>query len=115
MSTERLKVVLKLPQRLTITKPVQQKLSLNLGVRGPAGPEGPEGPKGDPGSVQGSYNFVQASPASTWTINHNLGYRPSCTLYTVGSVEMFGQVVHTTINQCVVSFTTAIAGTAHLV
>ena len=45
---------------------------------------GPQGPAGD---AMAAYDHVQASPASTWTVNHNLGRIPivgvrSCLLYT---------------------------------
>lgn len=41
---------------------------------------GDRGPKGDPGSGA-VVNYVQAIPATTWTITHNLGYIPSVLVY----------------------------------
>lgn len=75
-----------------------------VGVQGPAGP----------GSNAG-YNHVQGSASNTWTINHNLGYRPSVELFTTGGVEFEAEVIHTTVNQCIVYLATAIAGSARLV
>lgn len=62
-----------------------------------------------------SFDFTQAVPSTTWTINHNLGRRPITELYTVGGIEFEAEVVHTSINQTVVLLTTALAGSARLV
>ena len=72
-----------------------------------------EGPQGPAGSAV-SYTHTQASAASTWTINHNLGFRPSVELLSTGSQEIEGDVVHTSTNQTVVTFTSAVAGFARL-
>lgn len=67
------------------------------------------------GSVaNGGVTFNQASPSTTWTINHNLGYRPSVTLLTVGGAEFDAEVIHTSVNQTVISLTAATAGSARL-
>lgn len=58
------------------------------------------------------YTHTQASPASTWTINHNLGRRPLVSLFTTGGVEFEADVVHTSPNQCIASLAGAHAGTA---
>ena len=70
-----------------------------------------EGPQGPAGGILG-YLHTQASPASTWTINHNLGLKPVVALYSVGGVEFDAQVTHVSDNQCVVSLATAVAGFA---
>lgn len=59
--------------------------------------------------------FEQTTPQSTWTINHNLGRRPVTELFTVGGLEFEATVTHTSINQCIVTLTTALAGTARLI
>lgn len=61
------------------------------------------------------FEFVQLTPATTWTINHNLGRRPVTELFSVGGVEFDAQVTHTSINQCIVSLTSALAGSARLI
>jgi hypothetical protein len=61
------------------------------------------------------YLYTQDSPALTWTINHDLGYRPAVELYTVGGMEFEAEVVHTSENQCVVYLVKATAGFARLV
>lgn len=75
-----------------------------------AGPQGPQGPAGAP-----AYVHQQGSASATWTINHNLGYRPSVELLNTGSQEIEGDVVHTSVNQTVVSFSGAVAGQARLI
>jgi len=76
---------------------------------GPPGIQGPPGPVGEP------YVHVQSSAAATWTINHNLGYRPSAELMDAGSREIDGDVYHPTVNQTVVIFNVPLAGTARLI
>ncbi len=81
-----------------------------VGATGPAGPIGPVGPAG----TANAYDFVQAAPSLTWTINHNRGAYQAVTLYSVGGVEMEADVLHTSINQVIVQFAVATAGTARL-
>lgn len=58
--------------------------------------------------------FNQPSPLSVWVINHNLGFKPSVELFNTGSQEIDGDVVNTSNNQTIVSFTTPVAGFARL-
>jgi len=58
---------------------------------------------------------TQASPASTWTINHNLGYKPLCQVFSAGSIKMIVEIEDVTINQTVVRVTPAQTGFARLV
>lgn len=69
--------------------------------------------KADLGSV--GFVFTQSTPSTTWTINHNLGYRPSVELFDSGSQEIDGEVSHPTVNQTIVSLNPATAGTARLI
>lgn len=63
-----------------------------------------------------SYQFTQASAATTWVINHNLGMRPLVVdLYDTNYQKIVGQVVHTSSTVCTVTFNVAVAGTARLV
>lgn len=62
-----------------------------------------------------SYTFTTLNPLSTWTINHNLGYKPIVQLFNSGSQMIFGSVSHTSVNQVVVSFTLPTSGFARLI
>lgn len=59
-----------------------------------------------------SYVHTQASASATWTINHNLGFRPAIDLYTVGGAEFIAEILHTSLNQAIVYLATSLAGTA---
>ena len=72
------------------------------------------GPQG-PGGAGAAYVHTQASPATTWTINHNLGFRPSVELLDSGSQEIDGAIAHPTVNQTVVTLNPATAGLARLI
>lgn len=75
---------------------------------------GVPGPQGEPGAAGSGFSFVQSTPSVTWIINHNLGFNPSIDLFSIGGMEMLGEVVHTSINQIIVNFNEAIAGFARL-
>ena len=72
------------------------------------------GPQGPPGAAFSTYTHVQSTPATIWTINHNLGYRPSVELLDSGSQEIEGDVIHPSLNQTIVTLTPATAGVARL-
>jgi len=71
--------------------------------------QGPQGPSGS------AYVHTQTSSSSTWTINHNLGFRPSVELLDSGSQEIDGDIAHPTTNQTVVTLNPATAGLARLI
>ena len=62
-----------------------------------------------------AYVHQQPTPATVWTINHNLGFRPSVELFDSGSSEIIAEVVHPTVNQAVVTVNPATAGFARLI
>ncbi len=61
------------------------------------------------------YTHTQLSPAAIWTITHNLGRYPSCSVIDSGGNEVFGNIAHINVNQLTVSFAAAFGGTAYLV
>mgnify|MGYP003387066120 CR=1 FL=1 len=75
----------------------------SVGVQGPPGPAG------------SNYSHQQPVASSTWTINHNLGFKPSVTVLSSGGQEIETEVLHTSVNQCLVYFIVATAGSARLV
>jgi hypothetical protein len=80
--------------------------SATVQITAGAGP----GPKGDPSGL----TMTQPTASTTWTLNHNLGYQPNVQLFTVGGVAMIAEIIHTSNNQTVVTFSVATAGTARL-
>ena len=72
--------------------------------------EGPQGPAGGAAFV-----YQQVAPATVWTINHNLGYKPSVELLDSGSQEIDGEIAHPSNNQTVVTLNPASAGLARLI
>ena len=67
-----------------------------------------------PYESHGGFVFTQSTPASTWTINHNLGFKPAVEVFNTGSQEIEAAVTNTTINQTVISLNVAVAGFARL-
>jgi hypothetical protein len=70
---------------------------------------------GPPGPAGTGYTHTQSSPSATWTINHNLGIKPSVEVFSVGGLEVDASVLHVSNNQVAVSFATPFAGYARLV
>lgn len=50
------------------------------------------------------------SSAASWTINHNLGREPFIQVLSTGGLDLIAEIVHTSINQAIVYFSTAQAG-----
>lgn len=59
--------------------------------------------------------FPQSAAASTWTINHNFGFKPTVAVFSVGGVEVVADVQHITSNQVQINFSTPTAGFARLI
>ena len=70
-----------------------------------AGPQGPAGV---------GYLHQQTSASTTWTINHNLGFRPAVELFDSGNQEIEGDVAHPSINQAIITVNPSTAGSARL-
>jgi hypothetical protein len=67
------------------------------------------------GSSSGvAYQHNQVSAAGVWTINHNLGFRPSVSILDTGGNEIEADVRHTSTNQLVIYFAIPLAGVARL-
>ena len=58
------------------------------------------------------YTHQQASAASHWVVNHNLGYKPAITVVDTGDQEVEANIVHTSTNQAQIYFSTPLAGFA---
>jgi hypothetical protein len=59
-------------------------------------------------------DFYFTTPSATWTVNHNLGKRPSVTVVNNNGTEILGTVRHVNENQITVSFSAALTGAVHL-
>ena len=70
------------------------------------------GPAGPPGNGEVQYTHTQAVASATWTVNHNLGYRPAVAALSVGGALMLAEVIHISVNQAQVFFDSPTAGQA---
>jgi hypothetical protein len=73
-----------------------------------------QGPPGIPGASGAGYVHTQGSPSATWTIAHNLGFRPSVSVSSVGGIEVFAEVAHISNTLLEVRFVLPFSGTARL-
>lgn len=82
-------------------------------AKGDTGPPGPQGPPGDPGTV--AYRHIQASAATTWTIPHNLAFRPNVTAVDSTGREITpGDINYTDATHVQLTFSAAVGGEAYL-
>jgi hypothetical protein len=58
--------------------------------------------------------YVQGTPASTWSITHALGGRPSVTIVDSADTHVFGEVQYNSNTQVTVTFSAAFSGKAYL-
>lgn len=86
------------PLTVQLDDPVAVEL-IAIGVPGPPGPSG-------------GYTHTQGAAATTWTIPHNLGYRPAVQAFTAGGLSVWGTLAHLDDNTCTLTFAVAITGTA---
>ena len=90
------------------------------GVPGPAGPTGPTGPGVTTQQILDvivpavSYRHTQSAALTTWTITHNLKFRPNVTVFDSAGNTAEGSVTHTSTDALTIQFSAAISGTAVL-
>jgi hypothetical protein len=78
------------------------------------GPQGAQGVAGPVGPASAFFIYNQATAASEWTINHNLGFKPSVQAFDTGSQQIEGMVTHLSINTTAIVFVVPVAGFARL-
>jgi hypothetical protein len=76
---------------------------------------GPQGPAGAFTPSDIAYTHTQASASAVWTINHNLGFRPVGIVLDSAGTQCEGTISYPTVNQMVITFTSAFTGNAYLV
>ena len=76
---------------------------------------GPQGPAGQfsPGDI--AYTHTQAVSSATWTINHNLGFKPTAVVIDSGGTNCEGSFSYPNNNTMVITFNSAFTGTAYII
>lgn len=59
-----------------------------------------------------NFTYVQGSPSSVWSVTHSLNKYPSVTVFDSSGKEVVGDVDYSSLNQVVLTFSSAFAGTA---
>jgi hypothetical protein len=60
------------------------------------------------------YVFTQSTPATVWTINHDLNKYPSVSIVDSANDEVIGEVKYNSTSQIVLTFSAAFSGKAFL-
>jgi hypothetical protein len=61
-----------------------------------------------------AYFHTQGVASTTWVITHDLGFRPNVATFVASGEEVEGDIIHNSVNQCTVTFSYPISGTAAL-
>lgn len=97
-------------ERVRVTQPGEERV--RVATPGPPGPPGPQGP---PGEGVAAYTHVQGTPAATWSIVHNMGYRPNFVVEdSDGEVVLGGDPDYPDANTLVIHFGASFSGVAYL-
>jgi hypothetical protein len=81
---------------------------------GPQGPGGLDGVQSDEIVGLVSYRHLQNVVSTTWIINHNLNFYPNVTVYNTAGDQVEGLVTHDNENKLTITFSSAVAGKAHI-
>ena len=100
-----------IPSSITTGKYVRQ---IVVSAPGPQGPGGTDGIQANDIVALVSYRHTQNAALSTWTISHNLNFYPNVAVFNTASDQVEGVVTHINETQLTISFSSAIAGKAHL-
>jgi hypothetical protein len=99
------------PSNVATGKYVRQ---IVVSAPGPQGPGGADGVQSDEIIALVSYRHTQNTALTTWTVNHNLNFYPNVTVYNTAGDQVEGVVNHTNETQLTITFSSAIAGKAHI-
>jgi hypothetical protein len=64
--------------------------------------------------ISGNYTHTQSVSSATWTITHNLGYRPAVSVVDSGGNHVVGDVNYVSVNALTISFSAPFGGSAYL-
>ena len=85
------------------------------GEKGDTGATGPTGPQGPSGITQAiAYTHTQNAVSSTWSITHNLGFKPNVTTTDSAGFSMEGTVNYTSATTLTIDFGFGTTGFAYL-
>jgi hypothetical protein len=73
------------------------------------------GPQGPSASAQVFYVHTQAVASATWTINHNLNGNPTAVVLDSAGTQCEGTFSYPSVNQLVITFSSAFTGTAYVI
>ena len=61
-----------------------------------------------------SYTHTQSGASAQWVVTHNLGFKPNVTTFNSAGDIVEGNIIHNSVNQLTMQFSSAFSGTAQL-
>lgn len=105
-------VVLVDPPPVVVVRDVSTVTVAAAGMQGPKGDPGAQGPPGAAGGA--AHIHLQAEPAATWVIDHDLGRKVHTSIFDPDGRLVFADVDHATPDQTTITFAVPAAGSAIL-
>ena len=93
-------------------QPGPQGVKGDTGATGATGPAGPQGPAGTTQVI--AYTHTQNAVSSTWSITHNLSFKPNVTTTDSAGFSMEGTVNYTSTTTLTIDFGFGTTGFAYL-
>jgi hypothetical protein len=85
------------------------------GDPGDPGPPGPPGPARASGALENTFTYRQDTPASVWTVVHNLGTFPNVTVLDSTGSQVMGDLLYLDGNSVQLTFSAPFSGVAYLI
>lgn len=98
------------PRDLTRVDVVEQPVYVEVAASGPQGP----GLTANQIAAAVAYVHSQDASASTWTVQHNLGFHPNVTVVSSGGATVEGEISYPGLNALTLTFSSAFTGKAYL-
>ena len=97
----------------------EQVTRIEISQGGPQGPQGIQGPAGTGTTTEQiiaatSYTHNQIAASSTWTISHQLGFKPNIIVFDSANTQLEAEILHNDNNSITITFSASMSGKAYL-
>ena len=101
---------------MTPTVPATGNVELTASLSASGTPDNTKFLRGDNtwAEADKTFDFTQATPSATWTIQHNLNKLPSVSVVNNNNVVMYGNITYIDTNNLTITFSAGFSGKAYL-
>ncbi len=101
---------------MTPTTPTSGNVELTASLSATGTPDNTKFLRGDNtwAVADKTFDFIQATPSATWTIQHGLNKLPSVSVVNNNNVVMYGNITYIDTNNLIITFSAGFSGKAYL-